>query len=184
MHWTKGTMIFNVCFLAKSQSIAWCDLVNTSVNAFLSAYLHLFLRPKSAVLTAFLVKLFRFWSHIICPPPPPHNSFLRGFLTARNWYLLCAGNLKSRQWLCSEILHWVHLSDIIPIPIGRTSYDCYYLQNLLMILSSKEKKVVLNSKPVNKVMPIPTAFRFLSPYLALKWQKQQQRKDQHFLCLI
>ena len=69
-------MIFNVCFLAKSHSIARCDLVNTSVNAFLSAYLHLFLRPKGAVLTAFLVKLFRFWSHISCPPPPSPAKFV------------------------------------------------------------------------------------------------------------
>lgn len=95
-------MIFNVCFLAKSHSIEWCDLVNTSVNAFLSAYLHLFLRPKGAVLTAFLVKLFRFWSHIICPPPSPAQFVSQGLSNSQKLVSTLCRQLK----ITSMIMQW------------------------------------------------------------------------------
>ena len=60
-----------------------------SVNAFLSAFLHLFLRAKGAVLKASLVKLFCKTCFFLAtlatfpppPPPPTHNIFHGGFLT-------------------------------------------------------------------------------------------------------
>ena len=63
--------------------------VMVSVNAFLSAFLHLFLRVKGAVLKASLVKLFCFFflATLAIPPPPPaqYLSWGLSYITAGKW---------------------------------------------------------------------------------------------------
>ena len=81
-----------------------------SVNAFL----HLFLCAKGAVLNASLVILFCFFfSHFSYPPSPPtpaqYLSLGLSYITAGKWDLFCARPTKSCQWLCNEIMQWVHI---------------------------------------------------------------------------
>ena len=79
-----------------------------SVNAFLSALMHLLLRVKGAALKGSLVKLFCFWSHFSYPTAQYLSRGL-SFITAGKWDLLYARPTKSCQWLCNEIMQWVHI---------------------------------------------------------------------------
>ena len=79
-----------------------------SVNAFLSALMHLLLRVKGVVLKASLVKLFCFWSHFSYSTAQYLSRGL-SYITAAKWDLFCARSTKSCQWLCNEIMQWVHI---------------------------------------------------------------------------
>ena len=79
----------------ESKSDGVCECISQRISAFPS-----------------LVKLFCFFFlATLAIPPPPAQYLSRGlsYITAGKWDLFCARPTKSCQWLCNEIMQWVHI---------------------------------------------------------------------------